>query len=423
MNNNLDRQRQKSIDRMRKKMINNRGERNVCLVITVGDEKNDPNEILNSLKPVINSISLIYVTLSEKKNESIDIICNWCKNNNFPIKINFNRNNRDQSVKISKLEFPDTDYFLLSNQDETWVVNNFDKTNLIDNRYDVLQNHGESYYPVTRLLSAKINWVCKLGAFEYWINGDNKNEHPKNIKSSLLTSLKITSISEDDYEHNVKLLLDDLNNPTLSENDKLTAKFYLAKIFKDNDRFNDAIYYSTQRINGGGWEEEIYYSIYNIGMVYEKWGWKIKDCFDNNDDEFVKKWNTKNLNQIELMRESVSFFTQAIIHYKKAYEFRPSRSESLYSLAKLCRMIGTDEMNIVSYQTASIGSKIQIPNDKLYVNTECYDYLFAFEKAMISYLIPDKKQEGVIIISNLLNREDVPEKIKNKVRTKINNYI
>lgn len=417
MENNLAQRKQKSIDRMRKKMLLNKGERKICLVLLIEDDKNDIDKFLNSLKTVINTISLINV-----KSENKDEIISWCKKNNIPLKINNNEYNLTQSIKISKIEFPDTDYFLVSNLNENWEVKNFDKKNLIDDRYEVLKKDNESYYPETRLLSSKINWVFKLGVFGYWING--KDEHPKNIKNNLLTSLKVVpNTNIDNYERNVKLLFDDLNNPALTKNDKLTVKFYLAKIFKDNDKFEDAIYYSNERINGGGWDEEIYCSIYNIGMVYEKWGCKMKECFNNENIEFTKKWNDKNLTPMELLRKSASFFAEAIAHYKKAYEYRPTRSESLYSIVKLCRIIETNEMTKIGYETSLIGNKIKFPRDKLYVRSECYDYLFDFEIAMISHLIPEKKENGAIIIDSLLNREDIPEDIKTQLRNKIKNYV
>jgi tetratricopeptide (TPR) repeat protein len=420
---------QKTIDRMRKKMIINKGGQKICLILLVRNQNDNINNLLESVKSIIDMISIIDFKLpNELDNDLIDSIINWGKNNNLPTKINIDQfknlsYNKTNSIKISKTEFPNTDYFLLSELDFIWNVNNFDKESLFENKYDVIQNIDN--YRSTRLLSAKINWVCHLNTYEYWNDVNEKS----NDNGSLLTTLSIDKKLNNDKE-TITLLIKDLSIPNISKYDKSRIKFHLGHVLKNVDMFEEAINYSEERLTEKGCQEEIYCSIHNIGMSYEKWGWKIKQCIEyfnkelktDDDTKYINKWNKKNLNVNELLTENAKLFQQAISYYKKAYEFRSTRSESLYSAAKLYRLIGINEIYQLAYQTIIIGKKIKCPTDYLFVNKECYDYLFDYELMMICYLIPNKKSEGKEAMVRLSNRNDLPDYIKENIVLKVNYY-
>ena len=417
---------QKTLDRMRKKMISNKGGQKICLALLILNQSDNVNNLLESLKPIIDMISIIDLS-EDLHNNLINLILDWGKNNNIQTKVIKDKfknlpHNKTNSIKTSKIQFPNADYFLLSELDFIWNLNDFKKEALFEDKYDVIQN--TDYYRSTKLLSSKINWVCHLKTYEYWIDINDKS----NSNGSLLTTLSIKKELNNDSR--ISLLFEDLNDTTISKYDKSRVKFYLGYALKDSDRFEEAINFSLERIQEGGCKEEIYYSIYNIGMSYEKWGWKIKQCIEfinkevktDNDIEFIKKWNVKNQSIGELLTESAKLFNNAISHYKKAYEFRATRSESLYSTAKLYRELEVSEMYILAYQTIMIGKKIQCPTDYLFVNQACYDYLFDFELIMIAYLIPDKKLEGKEALIRLLNRNDLPDIIKENILLISNNY-
>lgn len=429
MKSNNHQNRQQTIDRMRKKNTINKGGTKICLVLLIQNQPNTIYNLLDSLKSIVDMISIIDLS-NDPNNDLIKSILNWSTNNsNIPIKITNDQYknlsyNKTNSIKISKKEFSNTDYFLLSELDFIWDINNFDKNSLLEDKYDVIQNIN--YYQSTRLLSTKINWLCHLNSYEYWTDINDKI----NNKGHLLTTLSINN-DNNDCEESLSLLYEDLNIPNISKYDKSRIKFYLGFLLKEIDMFEEAINYSTERIKEGGCKEEIYYSIYNIGLSYEKWGWKIKKCIkyinltDKTDDniKFIEKWNPKNLEINDLLTESAKLFNVAIYNYKKAYEFLPSRSESLYNSAKLYRRLEVNEICILAYQTIMIGNKIKYPTDYLFVNKACYDYLFDFELMMIAYLIPDKKLEGKAALIRLLKRTDLPNKIKENIKTKMEYYI
>jgi len=414
---NVAQNHQKTLDRMRKKMIENKGGQKICLILLIKDQTDNINNLLTSVKFVVNMISIIDLS---NNNDTIEFIIDWCKNNNIPIKINtdnfkdiaFNKTN---SIKISKLAFPDSDYFLLSELDFIWTVNDFDKEILTKDKYDIIDNNN---YQCTRLLSSKINWLCHLNTHEYWTAINDKSYSNGNLSTSLSIN-----INDNKYQEKISLLREELKNNNLPKFDKLRVKFYLGLMLKNVNSFEEAIIYSKERMMEGGCKEEIYYSTYNVGMSYEKWGWRMKKCIEIKEDpEYIKKWNPNNLTDEELLLETVKLFKQALFYYKKAYDSHPTRSESLYSSAKLYRKLAINEMFILAYQTIMIGKKIKCSSDYLFVNKACYDYLFDYELIMIAYLFPDKKLEGKEAIGRLLNREDIPIKIKQNILSKMEYY-
>jgi len=427
--NNLAQTHQNTVDRMRKKMIANKGGQKICLVLLIRNQSNNISALLDSVKSVINTISIIDTKLSsDPANDLIDSILDWGKNNAIPTKVSVDlfknlSHNKTNSIKISKNKFPDTDYFLLSELDFIWNISNFHKESLVENKYDVIES--TDYYRSTRLLSSKINWVCHLKTYEYWSDFNDRSNKGQN--GYLLTTL---SIKEKLNEQKISLLLEDLSEPNISKYDKSRIKFYLGCEFKNVEMFEEAIQCSLRRIEDGGCKEEIYYSIYNIGMSYEEWGWKIKQCIEyinkeiKTDDEikFIEKWNSNNLDINQLLTENVKLFNEAMTNYKRAYEFRPTRSESLYSSTKLYRRLEVNDLYVLAYQMITIAKRIKFPTDYLFVNQDCYDYLFDFELVMIAHLIPDKKAEGSSTLIRLLKREDLPDYIKEIITSKIDYY-
>lgn len=425
---NLGQNHQNTVDRMRKKMIVNKGGQKICLILLIRNQSDAINNLLDSLKSIINTISIIDLS-GQKSNDLIQSILDWGKNNNTLTKVSIDKftnlaDNKTNSIKISKQKFPDTDYFLLSELDYVWNVNNFDKETLVENKYDIINDID--YYRSSKLLSSKINWICHLNAYEYWTGFNDKFDN-----GVLLNTLSIKEeINYEKYSEKKNLLLEDLKTPNISKYDKSRIKFYLGYVFKNLEMFQEAIQCSLKRIEDGGCKEEIYYSIYNIGMSYEEWGWKIKQCVEyinkeiKTEDEikYIEKWNTNNLNINDLLTENAKLFNQSMSHYKKAYEFRSTRSESLYSIAKLYRKLQVNELYIIGYQTITMGKKIKLPTDYLFVNKDCYDYLFDLELILIANLIDDKIMEGKESLIKLLNRNDLPNDIKECLNTKINHY-
>lgn len=132
-------------------------------------------------------------------------------------------------------------------------------------------------------------------------------------------------------------------------NDRYT--FYLANTLKNLGKHEEAIEYYKLRCSMGGWDEEVFYSQYQIGHCYEL------------------------LEKEKMMEEA----------YLNAWEMRPTRAEPLYDLAKYFRIKGK---NARSWRYSIIGKSIKQPDDRLFVHSNKYGVAFDRELSVVSYYVP-----------------------------------
>jgi tetratricopeptide (TPR) repeat protein len=132
--------------------------------------------------------------------------------------------------------------------------------------------------------------------------------------------------------------------------------------------------YYQERVNRGGWPEEVYYSMYQIGIMLYHQG-------------------KHDLAKLALLR---------------AYEYRPIRFESLYFLGVICREL--KEYNQASlYQEKVVGMPYP-KNDVLFVHRNQYTYLADFELGIDYYWTQDYKKAEKHC-RKVSKRKDVPENI------------
>ncbi len=123
--------------------------------------------------------------------------------------------------------------------------------------------------------------------------------------------------------------------------------FYLAQSYRDYNNLDKAIKYYKQRVTMGGWDEEIFFSLYQVGLMY-------------------------------LMKND---YKNAVDYLLTAYNYRPTRIEPLYQLVKYHRI---NKMPKLADLYLFKCLKTTIPkNDCLFVETAVYDHLCKFELAII----------------------------------------
>lgn len=125
--------------------------------------------------------------------------------------------------------------------------------------------------------------------------------------------------------------------------------FYLAQSFHDYGDFEDSIETYQKRVAMGGWDQEVFYSLWQIARMQEYLG---KDT-----DTIVSA-------------------------YKQAFMYRPTRAEPLNDLAKYY-MNHKDFEN--AYKIASIARTIPRPNDVLFVEKTAYDFDIELEYSVAAY--------------------------------------
>jgi len=156
---------------------------------------------------------------------------------------------------------------------------------------------------------------------------------------------------------------------------KVRYTFYLAQSLREASRDQQAIRYYRKRVSLGGWREEVYRSLYQIGNCYLS--------LKNNE--------------------------KAIIAYLEAYNYRPTRAEAIFKLAFLYRNL---EQRQLAYEFSRIGIGIKYPkSDVLFVEQNIYNYLMLFEYSISLYYV-GKYAEAIRVCNRINSMERVPKSIK-----------
>jgi phosphorylcholine metabolism protein LicD len=337
--------------------------------------KNEEKIIERCLTSVKDIIDLIIICDTGSTDSTIDIIKNFAESNKILCEIyhvpwkNFGWN-RTELLKLSRYK---TDYLLLLDSDEQIEIKNFNKEKLTNKAYYLRHSGGLDYAQIL-LINNHIEWYYKGVTHEYI---DTKEE----VKVETLDSIIIHDYSDGSNRKNkskkdVELLLQGLKE----EPNSPRYHFYLAQTYKEMGQYEKAINYYLKRIDLGGWDEEIYYSIYSIGYCKEQ----LKDIAGAKD------------------------------YYLKAWEYRPTRAESLFRLTQLCRCNKEYQQG---YMFAKKGLEIPYPKDILFINKDIYDYELLFEKSICSYHV-GKIQEAYDECKKLMTL-NLPENYRNQNRENI----
>jgi tetratricopeptide (TPR) repeat protein len=152
--------------------------------------------------------------------------------------------------------------------------------------------------------------------------------------------------------------------------------FYLALTLRDLGETDAAISAFQQRISLGGWEEEVFYSLYQIGLLLRA-----------NDPN------------------------AAIVQLLSAWNFRPSRAEPLLELARLHRQRG---QYALCELYASKGLALPRSTDSAFVHPEAHDWALKFELA-IAWFHLGRIEEALALNDELLDGK-VPQEMEPWVR-------
>lgn len=150
--------------------------------------------------------------------------------------------------------------------------------------------------------------------------------------------------------------------------------FYLAQSYKDSKQYELALKNYKKRALMGGWDEEVFWSLMQIGMLQEILG---------QPREVVSK------------------------SYYNAYMFRPTRAESLFRLASYLRR---KEDYLSGYLVARQGLTIPLSNDMLFVEKWIYDYGLLLEYSICGYAMENYLEAQ--LASYILLQKTLPPNIR-----------
>jgi len=339
----------------------------VCLNMIVKNEGKIIERLLMSVLPIIDYYCICDTGSTDNTKE---VITTFFKSKNidgfiFDEKfINFAHNRNVALKKCVGL----TDYVLLLDADMVIEVKSaFNKKLLLLDTYTILQGSSSFYYSNQRI-------IRNNGVFTYLGVTHEYLSTPPNNRSGFLDKdiLFINDIGDggsksDKFERDIKLLKKGIEDEP--NNDRY--HFYLANTYHDNGHYNDAIEYYKKRIKMGGWEQEIWYSYYRIGLCYQK------------------------MDDIE----------RAIFYWLEAYNVLPNRIENLYSIIEYYRIVGKCNIAYSFYiiaKGALLNTNIKERNTFLFLSNDIYSYKIDYEYSIISCYVGIKNINKELI--NIFNK-------------------
>jgi hypothetical protein len=343
--------------------------------------------------------------------------------------------NRTLSVQMAKKSFPEASYYLLSDADFIWesdVGAKFNKKLLFDHKYLVNQYNDNISYSNIRMLSSQIDWVCIGLTHEYWKEADKQSTFTGEVRVSNLKTIRIKDMEDggcktDKYERDARLLTRGLDDPKLCEDLQVRYTFYLAQTYKCISEFEKSIDLYKKRITMGHWYEEVYVSYYQIGICYESWGLYLKQLYHiinkdvktNLDEEYIQKWNPNNLTEEEIKLKEDEVNELAIQWHLDSWRYRPSRAEGLYHAVSMLRLMGRHRE---AYLYATEGNKIELSSDSLFVEPKSYGWCYDFELSIVCYYL-GKIEEGASACERLLERDDLPNNVRDRIEQNCKHYL
>ena len=372
----------------------------ICLSMIVKNESKNMVRLLDSLSGIID---MACITDTGSDDDTIDVISKWFEASKIPLTIleepfkNFGYN-RTKNIKASKNAYPTADFFLLSDADFIWHDHGFDSRLMIDHKYYIVQESDSLMYKNIRLISNLFDWECVGVTHEYWDVVDPSSE----VRSHTIKTLRIEDVEDggcktDKAERDVRLLNDGLKCKKTSPYLRSRYEFYLANSLQVAGKSLEAIEHYLKREEYGGYTQEIFYSIMQIGACYEK---LMRQSQGDERDEYLAK---------------------AISNYERAHTYMTSRSESLALLCTMYRSLGMheDALNV-----AERGSKVPYPGeDVLFLDKACYKYHFDNEIAICAYYVPHRKKEGIDATIRLFGRNGIPEHIMRLIEANSRFYL
>lgn len=265
-----------------------------------------------------------------------------------------------------------SDYLLIMDADNTLeVIDDDEFPLLIHDAYNLEISYHRISYCIRQLIRNTLPWQYKGVLHEHLICAEK-------ITESYLPGLRVIahhdgarSRDSETYRKDAALLEEGL----ISEPGNSRYVFYLAQSYRDAGDHQRAIKNYHRRIEMAGWEEEIWYSMYQIAHLEKK---------------LNIPWN------------------KVIKSYLAAYEYKPDRAEPLFYIAMYFQQ-SSEYSQAYDYFTKAL----EIPKPRancLFVEFDIYDYLLLLNFAVCCFHVREHTK-AITINNHLLDNDLLPENL------------
>lgn len=270
-----------------------------------------------------------------------------------------------------------SDYILMMDADDYFVAGEgFGFKNLSADGYMLKIERGSIDYFFLKLIRSDLDWRWEGVLHEFLTrNAGHSTDQYLGDYFVRSTCEGARGQNPDKYKRDI----DVLTKALLDEPENTRYQFYLAQSYRDDHNFEKAVEHYQKRANMGGWDEEVYISLYEAA---------------NNQSKFSK-------NKVAVIESLL-----------KAYYFRPSRLEALHEAVRLCRVSGDYTLG---YHLGNAAVGTVMTEDVLFVATGVYQWQLKDEVAICASWI-GRKNEARQMTNELLAMDCISNDDKDRLR-------
>ena len=352
----------------------------LCLNMIVKNESRIITRLLDSVSPIIDCYCICDTGSTDN---TIEMIRNYFSSKKIKGKIvaqpfkDF-AHNRNYALKSC---IGMSDYVLLLDADMILDIRKFEKSILNDyDSFTILQGHENFYYYNKRIVKND-GLYSYTGVTHEYVNCPSGNRNYDVKKDELfIVDIGDGGSKSDKFERDIRLLLKGIEDEPNSDR----YHFYLANTYKDSGKYKEAIEYYEKRIKFGGWNQEVWQSMYKIGFCY------------------------KDMGNIE----------SAIYWWLNAYDFLPERIENLYQIVTHYRNISKHKLAKHFYDLALSELKQTRERDAyLFLENDIYTYKLMYEYTIFAFYVGTRNINDEFV--KIVNAKNIDGNIHNNL---LNNF-
>jgi len=340
----------------------------LCLNMIVKNERKIITRLFDSVISIINCYCICDTGSTD---DTINIIQDYFEKKNIFGKIiqePFIHFSHNRNVSLKACEGM-SDYILVLDADMEVKLNHFNKEILQNyDHFYIFQGNNNFYYKNIRILKNNLS----LYNYEY-VGFTHEYISHNNSCKSLTIDKNIFFIHDigdggcknNKFQRDIELLTNAIN----TEPNNCRNYFYLANSYYDIKNYDEAINYYKKRIDLKGWEQEVWYSYYRIGLSYIK----------------------------------LNNFSSALFYWLEGYNYFPDRIENIYEIIKYYRINSKHKLAHHFYKLAE--SRLHLKqNDFLFLHNDVYSHKLYYEYTIIAFYNNIKNINHEII--NVLNHSN-----------------
>lgn len=237
----------------------------------------------------------------------------------------------------------------------------------------MLRHEGTTEYRIKRLVRGHLPWRYEGVTHEYLTADQNHGQ--ENVDALVIEDFADGGSRHDKFERDARLLSaehqrDPANTRTV---------FYLAQTMRDMKKTDEAIALYERRAQMGGWVEEVYYALLQVGVLKA-----------DSDD-----------------------WPGAMDAFSRAWDSRPERLEACYELAARLRRMRRHHS---AHAIVRAGLDRKQPDDLLFIQPWVYRWGLLFEFSITAYWVGDFTG-SLAACDRLLAMPDLPEPYRTQTVT------